>query len=107
MATHDTTDVPQLVGARRKAQLRQWKAKEIIALIGADSVEHFNKVVRSIHGTCPYRKCYPARTPLKPATFEEDETDASLVRRSECNNVHCVENNWMEFLRTTADTVHL
>src|SRR5258708_2614011 len=33
------------------ASERERRAKEIIAASGADSVEHFNKVVRSIHGT--------------------------------------------------------
>jgi integrase len=33
------------------ASERQRKAKEIIAASGADSAEHFNKVVRAIHGT--------------------------------------------------------
>src|ERR1700726_4560227 len=33
------------------ASERERKAKEIITASGADSVEHFNKVVRSIHGT--------------------------------------------------------
>src|SRR6266480_1904447 len=36
---------------------------------------------------CPCRKCYPARTPLKSASLQEDETEASLAWRSECNNV--------------------
>jgi hypothetical protein len=33
------------------ASARERKAKEIIAASGADSVEHFDKVVRSVHGT--------------------------------------------------------
>ena len=40
-----------------------------------------------LSAACAYLKCYSVRMPLKSATFQKAETEASLVGRAECNNV--------------------
>src|ERR1700730_3080933 len=64
------------------ASERERKAKEIITASGADSVEHFNKVVRSIHGTTFREQAViwlnqvkdRKRKPLAPSTVENWES---------------------------------
>jgi integrase len=64
------------------ASERERKAKEIIAASGADSVEHFEKVVRSIHGVTFREQAViwlhqvknRKRKPLAPSTVENWES---------------------------------
>jgi integrase len=67
---------------RLSASERERKTKEIITASGADSVEHFNKVVRSIHGTTfrdqaviwLHQVKNRKRKPLAPSTVENWES---------------------------------